>query len=378
MPENITGLCSLNIAPGANAFHWTTPLSIDPATGLAGGVGTKTLTNRADRQTASPMYVATRRGNVAAAGMSAIGIPDPATPASRDLFILQETAPAGVSAFANLDHDVAELGTDATNLGNVLAGASIFFAAGVPGFVFSAEAGTLQRRFAAGIVDAGAPGDITVSTEPARGIDPLQSVWLACMRGVLAPSQLYTLAVDHIAVGPNADPSIDHQITIVQEGAGGLASVRADLAFDLVVLGTPAPMRAAGPVGARQGLSLPAFKVVGGALIDFGGAGGAPQYTGSFGCFDELVAPVRTGGAPAGDVTLALRTGFEQDPAQRLVIVQPAVELAPNGLVAVACDDASESLLRVTQLAAAGVGGSVPTDVPFRMFVCAMRGGGLV
>ena len=104
---------------------------------------------------------------------------------------------------------------------SVLAAGSVVFAAGAPSFLWQ------SGDFEAVITDTGV-GDITVTLK--EGLDASECSIQCTPRAAQAASGLTTIGVVHTS-------DTAKQITIVQEGAAGAASARADVNFDIAILG---------------------------------------------------------------------------------------------------------------------------------------------
>lgn len=103
---------------------------------------------------------------------------------------------------------------------NVLAAGSVVFTAGVPSFAWQ------SGDFAAAIADTGT-GDISVTMS--QGVDATECAIVCTPRAAQAASGLTSIGVVHTS-------DTVKQFTIVQEGAAGAASARADVNFDFVIV----------------------------------------------------------------------------------------------------------------------------------------------
>ncbi len=106
-----------------------------------------------------------------------------------------------------------------------------FTGVGVPTFDPTVVAGSFQSGDWSGVITDTGVGDVTPIMLADRGVELANSLELACPSGlVLAGSDLVS-----VGVLPAAG-DINKQVTIVQEQAGGAATIRADVAFDLAII----------------------------------------------------------------------------------------------------------------------------------------------
>lgn len=103
----------------------------------------------------------------------------------------------------------------------VQAAGSVVFTAGAPSFVWQ------SGDFSAVIADNGV-GDISVTL--LQAVKSTECAIVCTPRAALAASNLTTIGVVHTS-------DTVKQFTIVQEGAAGAASARADVAFDFAIFG---------------------------------------------------------------------------------------------------------------------------------------------
>jgi len=99
--------------------------------------------------------------------------------------------------------------------------ASVVFTAGAPSFLFQ------SGEFTGTITDNGT-GDITLNLNAADAVDASECSIVCTPRAAQAASGLTSIGVVHTS-------DTAKQITIVQEGAAGAASARADVNFDICI-----------------------------------------------------------------------------------------------------------------------------------------------
>jgi len=184
-------------------------------------------------------------------------------------------------------------------------------------------------------------GAITLNTIASRGFDAAQSLIFATKRGALAGADLYS-------VGDAAASDTSKQISTVEEGAGGIASVLADFDVDLLTVG----------IG-RKPLSI-----VGMGHVD---TGVGPTWNWGCGLIHANAAIVRNA---AGDYTITMPHGIAAADCE--IIVIPDGPASAN-LFSASVVHVSATTKRIT--IAADASPSILTDMHFAVVIVANGAG---
>ena len=301
----------------------------------AGDVGINSGADKGWDALESAMF-ATPRVALAASSIASAGFVH-TTDILKQLTVTQEQAAGAASILADVDCDIAVLDLAKTDYGySILGAGSIAFPAGVPTPVW-------QSSRMGPPVDGGL-GATTVAMGADVGADAAACVMLCTERGALAASGLSGFGVTHTT-------DIAKLITSCREAAVGGASIRADIAFDYLILGLV------------PGTGDPSLELHGWCAIT-GGVGAA--FLAQTGHFNTIVRV----GAGIYDLTLGADQGADANASA--IICTPRQVMAPSGMRSIAVAHTDDLVKRITCLQETG-GGAASAAADFNFDVGVVR-----